>query len=128
MAIPSISVSRLEGTVVVTVVGVLDHLAMRTLHHILEDLMLGQGNLYVQVDFDVLAESSVLVVLGRIQQEWIPRSARRRLARLPRRNAGIACAGIPDRRRSVAAPARHAIGANSGGGGTPAVEDANRAP
>jgi anti-anti-sigma regulatory factor len=60
----SVSVTRNGGTVVVTVAGVLDHAAAAGLRHILSDVMYGQGNLFVRVDFDVLAEASVLAVLS----------------------------------------------------------------
>ena len=58
------SVARDGGAVVVTVAGVLDQAAAVGLRHILTDVMYGQGNLFVRVDFDVLAEASVLAVLS----------------------------------------------------------------
>jgi hypothetical protein len=63
----SVSVSRNGATVVVTVAGVLDHVAAAGLRHILSDVMYGQGNLFVRMDFDVFAEASVLSVLSSLQ-------------------------------------------------------------
>ena len=63
----SITVRRIEQTVVVTVQGALDQIGAAGLCHILTDLMEGQGNLFVRVEFDLLAEASVLSVLAKLR-------------------------------------------------------------
>jgi hypothetical protein len=50
--------------VVLTVRGGLDHPAAARLRHVLADLTLGPGNLFVRVEYDVLAEAAVLAAIA----------------------------------------------------------------
>lgn len=63
----SISVRRGDRSVVVTVRGDLDRIASLGLRHILSDLVEGQGNLFVRVDFDVAAQATVFAVLAGLE-------------------------------------------------------------
>jgi anti-anti-sigma factor len=63
----SIVVSRADRSVLVKVLGALDQITAAGLRHILSDLADGQTNVFVRVEYDVLAEASVFAAVSTLE-------------------------------------------------------------